>query len=52
MQKFKMFKGQLAFKFYPGIELDFYEEYYHSVIHYHLKSVRYFVQLFFSMWIQ
>lgn len=37
----KMFSDQSSYKFCPGIEWDLYEEYYHSVIRYHLKSVRY-----------
>ena len=37
----KMFSSQSPYKFCPGIEWDFYEEQYHSIIRYHLKSVRY-----------
>ena len=37
----RMFSNQSQYKFCPGIEWDFYEEHYHSVIRYHLKSVRY-----------
>ena len=37
----KMFSSQSAYKFCPGIEYNIYEEQYHSVIRYHLKSVRY-----------
>ena len=37
----EMFADQSAYKFCPGIEMDFYEEHHHSVIRYHLKSVRY-----------
>ena len=37
----KMFSSQSAYKFCLGIEYNIYEEQYHSVIRYHLKSVRY-----------
>ena len=37
----RMFSNQSLYKFCPGIEWDFYEEHYHSVICCHLKSVRY-----------
>ena len=37
----EMFADQSAYKFCSGIEMDFYEEHHHSVIRYHLKSVRY-----------
>ena len=36
-----MFSDQSSYKFCPGIEWDLYEEYYHKVICYHLRCVRY-----------
>ena len=41
MKLCQMFSDQFGYGFCPGIEWDFYEEHYHSVIRYHLKSVRY-----------
>ena len=37
----EMFSGQSPYKFCPGIDWELYEEYYHTVIRFHLKSVRY-----------
>ena len=35
-----MFTNQSPFKFCPGINWEHYEDHYHNVIQYHLKSVR------------
>lgn len=37
----EMFSSQSPYKLCPGIDWELYEEHYHSVIRYHLKSVRY-----------
>lgn len=37
----KMFSNQAPFKFCPGINWEHYEDHYHNVIRYHLKSVRF-----------
>ena len=37
----EIFSVQSSYKFCPGIDWELYEEQYHTVIRYHLKSVRY-----------